>query len=204
MPPVRSRSRRWTVLAVVLAAVPVALVLWAQHEPLPSPGEGEALLTADAQAQGWSGVTAACRVVGSGDEEVLGCRLRDAEGRYGWGTVKIGTGRVEGYRGTHRTDVVLRRHEFPVSSEGVAELDATVPGTGPGPTGGSTLGATLAFVLHDSLRAAGYGAPTFPRCPDLPPGGTVHCAVTGIPAAVEVHRPGPGGEHRIRLTVTPR
>lgn len=53
-------------------SLPTALVLWSQHEPLPSPAEGAALLVEAATGREHSGVTADCRVLG-GDDPVLGC-----------------------------------------------------------------------------------------------------------------------------------
>ncbi|MER5674339.1 hypothetical protein [Pseudonocardia alni] len=202
--PDRSRPPRWWLpLVVAVAVVPTALVLWSQHEPLPSPAEGAALLVEAATGREHSGVTADCRVL-DGDDPVLGCRMRDDEGRHGWGTVRVDETWVKGYRGRTPQDVVRTRWDFPVSADGVAELDVIVPGVGPGPTGTDTLAGVLMFAVRDPLRAAGHDAVLLtPRCPPVPEGATVVCRVDGVPATVEVTRVS-GADHRVRLTVTPR
>ncbi|MEQ3552274.1 hypothetical protein WIS52_17515 [Pseudonocardia nematodicida] len=197
------RPRWWLPLVLVVVFLPLALVLLSQHEPLPSPEEGEGLVVAAAQRDGHPGSTAWCRVIGERDPS-LGCRMRDADGRYGWGSVRVDETWVEGYRGRTPQDVVRTTVEFPVDAGGVAVLDAVVPDLGPGPTGSTTMAGVLMFALRAPLEAAGYDA-TLPgvRCPPVPEGGSVACTVAGIPATVTVTR-GAGAEHRIHLTVTPR
>jgi hypothetical protein len=192
-------SRAWVVLLVVIGVLgPLLLVWWSQHESLPSPSEGEALVVAAAQRGGdHSGVTASCRLIGE-DEDVLGCRLRDDRGRYGWGQVSIGTRRVETYRGSHEQDVVQSRADFPVSSDGIAEIDFRNPGGAD-----RALTTTLMFVLRDSLGATGHVWYVWPVCPPLAPGETVRCELPGIPATVDLTRVD-GEHHHVRLEIEPR
>ncbi|ALE74073.1 hypothetical protein AD006_23145 [Pseudonocardia sp. EC080610-09] len=100
--------------------------------------------------------------------------------------------------------MVRHDHDFPVSPDGLAELEVDVPVRAGSPTGSRTLTGALIFALRDPLRAAGHDELVAPRCPPVAPGATVRCTVTGVPAAVEVTRPGDGGRHHLHLTVTPQ
>jgi hypothetical protein len=188
---------RLVLLVVLVVAGPLLFVWWSRHEPLPSPAEGERIVVSTAQRGGeHRGVTASCRHIGK-DEDVLGCRLRDDRGRYGWGEVSIGTRKVEGYRGAERHEVVQSRADFPLSSDGVAEIDFRNPGSEAG------LEVALLVVLRDSLSAAGYDWYVWPSCPPLAPGETVRCELPGLPATVDLTR-GDGEDHHVRLEITPR
>lgn len=203
----RRRVLLWTILPVVALAVAVVAVEWARTATLPGPDDGARMLARAAEdPRRHTGVRATCREAGDDADPYLRCRMRDDAGRFGWGRVWIGTETREGYRGRRTVEGVYLAHDFPLDARGTGVLALRVPGAPPGPVPGREIGTVLSFALVDPLRAAGYETTVLTRvdCPPLPPSATVRCTVDGVPAGLEVTRPGPGPDVDVRLTVPPR